>query len=288
MSQPAQRGARSGQEIPPERLAVVGSGTVACGLAACALGRGFDVVLLARSEESAQRARTAVENDCERLGQGSAARRLAVSQELAALARSKVAVEAVIEDEFVKADLLRELGLALGGDALIATTTSSLNVAALARACPEPARFFAMHVFTPVPRMPLVELCFPPGSTQATRERATELCRALGKTAIEVPDEPGFVVNRLLFPYLFDAVRLLERTGLEPERIDSCMKLGASHPMGPLELLDFIGLDVAEAIGEAIHADTGDAAHLPPGLITRMVGETRLGRKTGEGFYPYG
>jgi 3-hydroxyacyl-CoA dehydrogenase len=102
-----------------------------------------------------------------------------------------------------------------------------------------------------------------------------------------VPDEPGFVVNRLLFPYLFDAVRLLERTGLEPEAIDACMKMGASHPMGPLELLDLVGIDVAEAIGEALHADTGDASHSPPGRIKQLVREGRLGRKSGAGFYSY-
>ena len=119
------------------------------------------------------------------------------------------------------------------------------------------------------------------GATAPTRAARTAFCEALGKTAVEVPDEPGFVVNRLLFPYLFDAVRLLERTGMEPAQIDACMKLGAAYPMGPLELLDFVGLDVADAIGEALHADTGDPAHRPPGRIKQLVGEGRLGRKSG-------
>ena len=109
------------------------------------------------------------------------------------------------------------------------------------------------------------------------RARATAFCEAIGKTPVEVPDEPGFVVNRLLFPYLFDAVRLLERTGMEPEQVDACMKLGASHPMGPLELLDLVGIDVADAIGEALHADTGDPAHRPPGRIKELVGERAPG-----------
>jgi 3-hydroxyacyl-CoA dehydrogenase len=135
--------------------------------------------------------------------------------------------------------------------------------------------------------MDLVELCFPDEATPATRDRANTFCAALGKTAIEVPDEPGFVVNRLLFPYLFDAVRLLERSGLDPEQVDACMKLGASHPMGPLELLDFVGIDVADAIGEALYADTSDPAHRPPGRIKRLVGEGKLGRKSGRGFYRY-
>ena len=125
--------------------------------------------------------------------------------------------------------------------------------------------------------MQLVELCFPDEADDGLRARANAFCEAIGKTAVEVPDEPGFVVNRLLFPYLFDAVRLLERTGMEPEQVDACMKLGASHPMGPLELLDLVGIDVADAIGEALHADTGDPAHRPPGRIKQLVGERAPG-----------
>ena len=112
-------------------------------------------------------------------------------------------------------------------------------------------------------------------------------CDALGKTAVVVPDEAGFVVNRLLFPYLFDAVRLLERTGMGAAEVDSCMSLGAGHPMGPLGLLDFVGLDVAQAIGDALHADSGEASHRPPGRLVAMVGEGKLGRKSGQGFYEY-
>jgi 3-hydroxybutyryl-CoA dehydrogenase len=110
------------------------------------------------------------------------------------------------------------------------------------------------------------------------RERARKLCETLGKTAVEVPDTPGFVVNRLLFPYLFDAVRLMERTGLEPEAIDTCMCLGAGHPLGPLALLDLVGLDVAAAIGRTIGAEV-------PETIERLIAEGALGRKTGRGFY---
>jgi 3-hydroxybutyryl-CoA dehydrogenase len=135
--------------------------------------------------------------------------------------------------------------------------------------------------------MKLVELCFPRDAEEPVRARATAFCKAIGKTPVEVPDEPGFVVNRLLFPYLFDAVRLLERTGMEPDQVDSCMKLGASHPMGPLQLLDLVGIDVAEAIGEALYGDTGDPAHRPPGRVKELVALGRLGRKSGAGFYEY-
>jgi 3-hydroxybutyryl-CoA dehydrogenase len=138
-----------------------------------------------------------------------------------------------------------------------------------------------------VTKMELVELCLPDGLREGVRERATAWCRALGKTAVEVPDQPGYVVNRLLFPYLFDAVRLMERTGMTAADVDACMRLGAGYPMGPLGLLDFVGLDVAKAIGESLHADSGDTAHEVPGLVVEMVGEGKLGRKSGAGFYEY-
>jgi 3-hydroxyacyl-CoA dehydrogenase len=110
----------------------------------------------------------------------------------------------------------------------------------------------------------------------------------IGKTVVEVPDEPGFVVNRLLFPYLFDAVRLLEQTGMKPEEVDRCMTLGAGYPMGPLALLDLVGIDVAIAIGEALFGDSNESHHRPPGRLTTLMAEGKLGRKTGSGFYDYG
>jgi 3-hydroxyacyl-CoA dehydrogenase len=128
--------------------------------------------------------------------------------------------------------------------------------------------------------MDLVELAFPPEATGATRARAFALCEALGKTAVEVPDTPGFVVNRLLFPFLFEAVRLIERTGLSPEAVDTCMQLGAGHPMGPLALLDLVGLDVAAAIGETIGAEV-------PAAVSDLIAEGALGRKAGRGFHQY-
>jgi 3-hydroxyacyl-CoA dehydrogenase len=128
--------------------------------------------------------------------------------------------------------------------------------------------------------MKLIELAFPPEATKETRHRARAMAEALGKTPIDVPDAPGFVVNRLLFPYLFSAVELMAKTGLDPEDVDRCMLLGAGMPMGPIALLDYVGLDVARAIGESIGARV-------PYRLLELVRAGKLGRKTGEGFYPY-
>jgi 3-hydroxybutyryl-CoA dehydrogenase len=168
----------------------------------------------------------------------------------------------------------------IGDDALLATTTSSLSVEELAAASGRPDRFACVHFFNPVDKMELVELVFPREASEETRSRTRALCDSLGKTVVELPDTPGFVVNRLLFPYLFEAVRLLERNGVEPEAVDTCMRLGAGHPMGPLALLDYVGLDVAIAIGEQIGAEV-------PQRVRDMAAEGKLGKKAGAGFYTY-
>ena len=265
---------------PPERLGIAGSGTIACGLAACALEWAFEVTLWARSEESAQRAGVALELEAQKRDDAEALARLSVTTDLQGLRGSTLIVEAVAEDEYVKRQLFQDAAPVLDGDVLLATTTSSLSVTGLSRAAPHPASFFGFHVFNPVARMTLVELCFPGEATPQTRARATALCAALGKRSVEVPDEPGFVVNRLLFPYLFGAVRLLEQTDMPAEDVDTCMRLGAGHPMGPLALLDLVGLDVAIAIGDALEEPI-------PDRLRELAAEGALGRKAGRGFHPY-
>ena len=167
-----------------------------------------------------------------------------------------------------------------GVGAVLATTTSSLSIAELAEASGHPERFVGLHVFNPVPRMELVELAFPPEASAGTRVRARAFCEALGKTPVEVPDIPGFVVNRLLFPYLFSAVELQAETGMEAEDIDRCMTLGAGVPMGPMALLDFVGLDVAQAIGVALKLPV-------PARLVELVDQGALGKKSKQGFYNY-
>jgi 3-hydroxybutyryl-CoA dehydrogenase len=260
-----------------ERLGIAGAGAIACGLAACAARHG-EVVLWARSDESAQRAEETVHTVCGRLSGEVNAGHVRVHTDLEELGSRSFVVEAIAEDHDAKSDLLTRVREIAGEKAILASTTSSLSVAALAEASGAPERFVALHVFNPVPKMKLVELSFPEQATPKVRARAHALCEHLGKVPVVVPDVPGFVVNRLLFPYLFSAVDLMEETGMAAKDVDTAMTLGAGHPMGPLALLDFIGLDVAKAIGEEIGATI-------PARIEALVAEGALGKKSGRGLY---
>jgi 3-hydroxybutyryl-CoA dehydrogenase len=262
-----------------KRLAIAGSGAIACGLAATAAHHG-PVLLLARSETSADRARATLERTLSKLKVEVDPEHVEIVTDIAALAEATFVVEAVIEDHDAKAALLTELNAVLDADAILATTTSSLSIERLAQESGRPQSFLGLHVFNPVTRMELVELIFPTTASEQTRTRALELCAKLEKTPVEVPDVPGFVVNRLLFPYLFSAVRLVEQTGMDPADVDTCMKLGAGHPMGPLALLDLVGLDVSKAIGETI----GEPV---PARVDELIAEGALGRKTGRGIHTY-
>jgi 3-hydroxyacyl-CoA dehydrogenase len=249
-----------------ERIGIVGTGAIACGLAR--LAGASEVAVWARSDASAKAAR-------EEIGDGAN-----VVTDLAELADRTFVIEAVVEDMDTKSALIGKLHEQLGDDAIVASTTSSLSIEELAQASGRPARFVGLHVFNPVEKMPLVELVYPAAADADTRSRSEALCEALGKSAVEVPDTPGFVVNRLLFPLLFDAVRLMVELDLEPETVDACMKLGAGHPMGPLRLLDLVGLDVSASIGEQIGVEV-------PARVRELVDAGRLGKKSGAGFYEY-
>ncbi len=262
-----------------KRLAVAGSGAIACGLASTAAHHG-PVLLLARSESSAGRAREIVEKTLARLGAEVDPEHVEIVTDPAALEEATFVVEAVVEDHDIKAGVLAELNSILGPQAILASTTSSLSVESLAQESGRPDRFLGLHVFNPVTKMKLVELIFPESASEETRRRALALCENFEKTPVIVPDVPGFVVNRLLFPYLFSAVRLIEETGMPAEDVDTCMRLGSGHPMGPLALLDLVGLDVSAAIGETI----GES--IPP-RVQELIAEDALGRKSGRGFHSY-
>ena len=262
-----------------ERLAIAGSGAIACGLAATAAHHG-SVRLLARSRDSAERAREEVEEALRRARAPVDPEHVSVVTDAQEIADATFVVEAVVEDHEVKAALLASLHELLGDGAILATTTSSLSIERLASESGRANRFVGLHVFNPVAKMKLVELVFPAAAGDDTRTRALQLCETFEKTPVEVPDVPGFVVNRLLFPYLFGAVRLLEETGMEASDVDTCMRLGAGHPMGPLALLDLVGLDVAAAIGAAIGEQV-------PDRIEQLIARDALGRKSGRGFHEY-
>jgi 3-hydroxybutyryl-CoA dehydrogenase len=249
-----------------ERIGIVGSGAIACGLARLAGPR--EVVVWARSEASAEAARSEIGDEAN------------VVTDLSELDDRTFVVEAVVEDLDAKSALIGELRERLEASTILATTTSSLSIEELASASGLASRFVGLHVFNPVEKMPLVELVYPDAADEDTRSRSEALCEALGKTAVEVPDTPGFVVNRLLFPLLFSAVELMVEYELEPETVDACMKLGAGHPMGPLKLLDVVGLDVSASIGDQI----GVAV---PARVRELIEAGRLGRKSGSGFYEY-
>lgn len=268
------------------RIAVIGSGTIGTGLAAVASTAAERVVLLARSAGSAERAEAAVGTARSRL-RSEALIEVEVTVEPETIAGFDLVLEAVAEDFELKVD---QLGAAADAapDADLATTTSSLSVSGIATAIGRPGSLVGIHVFNPVTDMDLVELCVPDAAPAELGTRAERWCRAIGKNPVRVPDIPGFVVNRLLFPYLFEAVRLMEATGMDAADVDVCMKLGLGHPMGPLALLDLVGLDVSMAIGEALEADTGNPNHLAPESVAERVSRGDLGRKTGRGFFDYG
>ncbi|MEA2269012.1 MAG: 3-hydroxybutyryl-CoA dehydrogenase [Solirubrobacteraceae bacterium] len=264
----------------PERLAIVGSGTIACGLAACAARHG-DVTLYARSDASAERAGRSVAKVCSKLEEQPPPDRVRITTDMAdGLGEMTFVIEAIAEDFAAKSRLLAQLERQLAPDALLGTTTSSLPVASLAAASGRPDRFVGFHVFNPVARMELIELAFPPEADERTRERAHAFARLLDKRPVEVPDCAGFVVNRLLFPFLFDAVRFADEHGMAPQDVDACMTLGAGHPMGPLALLDYVGLDVSQAIGESLGVEV-------PEMLRALVAEGAIGKKAGRGFYRY-
>jgi 3-hydroxybutyryl-CoA dehydrogenase len=271
--------ASNGSE-PPERIGIVGSGTIACGLAVVAARHG-EVTLWARSGASAERAGKAVRRICAKLEQELPEDRVRFATDLSdGLAGMTFVIEAIVEDCDAKAELFDRMQGCLADEAILATTTSSLCLGDLSAKSGRPDRFVGFHVFNPVPKMELVELAFPEEASAATRARAHALAARFEKRAVEVPDRAGFVVNRLLFPYLFDAVEYAEQNGLAAADVDACMTLGAGHPMGPLALLDYVGLDVSQAIGESLGVQV-------PERLRELVAEGAVGKKAGRGFYVY-
>ncbi len=279
-----------------QRVGICGSGIMGAGILQVAAASGFDTVLRSRSAGSAEAARSLVERALDkavardRLGadeRDATLARITVTDDLAGLADCDLIIESVVEDLAVKRGLLADLDAKVADHTILATNTSTLPVVELAAATRRPDRVCGIHFFNPAPAMSLVEIVRPLTASDETMAAATAFALACGKEPVAVADEAGFVVNALLFPYLNRAVGLLERGTADRDGIDTAMKGGCGFPMGPLELLDLVGLDTSVAILDALHAAAGDTATVAAPTLRRLVAAGRLGRKTGQGFYTY-
>jgi 3-hydroxybutyryl-CoA dehydrogenase len=212
--------------------------------------------------------------------------RIAPTLNRADLADCDVVIEAIAENGDLKRELFAQLDTICPPHTLLVSNTSSIPIHQLAQATMRPDRVAGFHFFNPVPLMNLIELVYTPFTSAETRATLHTLGTSLNKTVVDVKDVSGFIVNRLLIPYLFDAVRLLEQGVADRDAIDTAMKLGCGYPMGPLTLLDVIGLDTAVAIGDVLMAELNQPHMSPPALLRQMVAEGKLGRKSGGGFYP--
>lgn len=277
-------------------VGVAGSGTMASGIAEVFAKAGYDVVLAARSEEKARAARARVGKslarsvDKGRLTAEAAAQaleRIVPAGSYDAFAEVDLAVEAVAEDLDVKRQLFAALDKVCKPGAVLATTTSSLPVVACARATSRPQDVIGMHFFNPAPAMKLVEVVRTVLTADDVHATVREVCGRIGKHAVDCGDRAGFIVNALLFPYLNNAVKMVQEHYASLDDIDAAMKLGGGYPMGPFELLDVVGLDVSLAIEKVLHREFREPGLAPAPLLEHLVAAGCLGRKTGRGFREY-
>ncbi len=277
-------------------VGVLGGGLMGNGIAQVAAAAGYTVTLRDVDDSTLGRARKMIEGSLAKFvekGKLPAAARdttlglLAFTTDLDALARSDIVIEAVTEDLALKNTLWKELDGLCPEPTIFASNTSSLPIVAMAAATKRPDRFVGMHFFNPVPVMQLVEIVKAVGTSQETFDRAMGFAKSLGKEAITAKDTPGFVVNRLLVPYMVDAIRAFENGVGSITDIDIGMRLGAGHPIGPLALTDLVGLDTALKVSDILYAEFCEQRYSAPPLLRRLVTAGHLGRKTGRGFYDY-
>lgn len=278
------------------KIGVIGAGQMGAGIAQVAAHAGYQVLLrdletsfLERGLSSIQRSigKLLEKGKLDQSAHDAALERIKTTTHLADLKDCDLIVEAIVEDEPTKLELFRELDQIVKPAAILASNTSSIPITRLASATRRPERFIGMHFMNPVPLMELVEVIRGYLTDNATTEAVLDVARRMGKTPVEVNDYPGFVSNRVLLPMLNEAIQCVMEGVATPEAIDQVMKLGMNHPMGPLTLADFIGLDTCLSIMEVLHRGLGDDKYRPSPLLRKMVQAGLLGRKSGRGFYRY-
>jgi 3-hydroxybutyryl-CoA dehydrogenase len=279
-----------------KRVGIVGSGIMGSGIAEVAAASGYEVVLRSRSQSAADAmvagltkslAKQVEKGKRTEAEAGEITARVSATTHLGALADADLVIESVVEDLEIKKALFAELDTVCQEAAILATNTSTLPVVELAMATGRPQLVCGVHFFNPAPAMALVEVVRPITADDTTVAAATEFVASCGKDPVEVKDQAGFIVNALLFPYLNNAVRLLEQGVATREGIDAAMKGGCGFPMGPFALLDLVGLDTSLAILDALYAEFRDPNYAAVPLLRRLVTSGQLGRKTKRGFYEY-
>ncbi|MFT3865133.1 MAG: 3-hydroxybutyryl-CoA dehydrogenase [Solirubrobacterales bacterium] len=280
-----------------DRVAVLGGGLMGSGIAESVARAGIEVTVRDLDEAAIAGAGTRIAASLNRAVEGGKLdgdqaeeirRRITMTSDLDRIADADLVIEAVPENAELKAGILAQVAGIVSADALIASNTSSIPIAQLAAGIPAPERVLGLHFFSPVPVMRLVEVVTALDTSAETLEAAKDFAERIGKRAIVTKDRSGFVVNMLLVPYLMAAVRMYEEEFASAADIDEGMKLGCGHPMGPLTLADFIGLDVLYSVCDSLYEEFKQAEYAPPPLLKRMVASGRIGRKASRGFYEYG